>query len=187
MKSQESKSYESERTSAEEKNYLCHHSVIVLRIKRSRLTPPRFDWSKFVNVVCAARYDRFLKIKWIMDKGFFNPPKFFKTEIQRKGWRNFNKHPKRGYAVIVREFYANLTEQEEYKVFVRGKKVLFDRHTINGVYKLPVFDNSAYQQLVATPDYKVIINYLTKNRGSWKRNNKNEHINFQTKHLTTMC
>ena len=63
----------------------------------------------------------------------------------------------------------------------------FDRHIINGFFQLLAIDDSAYQQLVVEPDYESIINYLIKNKGSWKRNNKNELVNFQTKHLTTIC
>ena len=70
------------------------------------------------------------------------------------------------YSVIVIGFYANLIEQEGHKVFVRGKEVSFDRQSINGFYQLPMVDDSAYQQLVAALDYDVIINCLTKNRGS---------------------
>ena len=95
-----------------------------------------FDRLKFFNVECSARYDHFLKIKWITYKGFFNPPEFFKIEILRKGWQNFSKHPKKGCVVIVREFYANLTEQEGYKIFVRGKQVPFDWYTINGFFQV---------------------------------------------------
>ena len=116
-----------------------------LIVKRSRPPPSVFDRSKFVNVDYATRYDRFLKIKWIMDKGFFNPLDYFKNDIQRKGWNNFSKHPKRGCVVIVKEFYANLTEQEGYKVFVQRQQVTFDRHTINRFYQLPTVDDSAYQ------------------------------------------
>ena len=158
-----------------------------LRVKRPRPPPLVFDISKFINLECGTRYNRFLKIKWIMDKGFFDPPDYFNNDISRKGWNTFSKHPKRGSAKIVREFSRNLAEQEGYKVFIRGKQVSFDRHTINGFYQLSSVDDSAYQQLVVALDYDAIINCLTKIRRSYKRNNKNELVNFQTKHLTTVC
>ena len=72
-------------------------------------------------------------------------------------------------------------------MFIKGKQVLCDRHTINGFYQLPSVNDSAYQQLVVALDYDAIINCLTKIRRSYKRNNKNELVNFQTKHLTTVC
>ena len=75
------------------------------RVKQPRPPLPVFDKSKFVNLNCAARYNRFLKIKWIMDKGFFKPSNYFKNDIDIKGWNTFSKNPKRGCIVIVREFY----------------------------------------------------------------------------------
>ena len=63
----------------------------------------------------------------------------------------------------------------------------FDKHKINRFYQLPIVDDSAYQQLVAALDYDAIIKCLTKNRIFWKKNNKNELVNFQTKHLTIVC
>ena len=80
-----------------------------------------------------------------------------------------------------------MIENEGYKVFIRGKQLPFYRHTINGFYQLLTVDDSSYQQLVATPDYDAIMNYLTKNRRSWKRNSKNELVKFQTKHQTRVC
>ena len=105
-----------------------------LRIKRP--WPPLlvFDISKFLNMDCATRYDHFLKSNGSWTKDFSTPPNFLKTDIQRKGWHNFNKHPKRGCVVIFREFYANLIEQEGYKVFFREKQVSFNQHMNNEFY-----------------------------------------------------
>ena len=77
-----------------------------------------------------------------------------------------------------------MIENEGYKVFISGKQFPFYRHMINGFYQLPTVDERSYQQLVATSDYDAIMNYLTKNRRSLKRNSKNEQVNFQTKHQT---
>ena len=62
--------------------------------------------------------------------------------------------------------------------------MLFDRHKINGFFQLLTVDDIAYQQLVGEPDYDAIINCLTRNKGAWKRYNKNKLVNFQAKHLT---
>ena len=122
-----------------------YNLVMGPRVKCLRPPPPIFNISNFVNLERAVRYDRFLKTKWIMDKGFFNPLDFFKNDIDRKGWNTLSKHPKRGNAIIVCEFYTNLAEQEGYRVFVMGKQVSFDRHMINGFYHLLRVDDSAYQ------------------------------------------
>ena len=92
------------------------------RIKQLRPSPLIFDRSKFLNPECATRYDQFLKIKWITYKGFTSPHEFFNIEIQRKDWHNFNKHHKKGCAVIVKEFYANLIEQKGIEFLLEESK-----------------------------------------------------------------
>ena len=47
---------------------------------------------------------------------------------------------------LIQEFYANAEEQEDFKVFVRGKRVSFDRSTINRFYQLPDIDDDEYSR-----------------------------------------
>ena len=49
-----------------------------------------------------------------------------KKEVQIKGWTELYKHPKATVPPVVREFYANLSGEQDGKVFVRGQWVPFD-------------------------------------------------------------
>ena len=53
---------------------------------------------------------------------------------------------------IVRESYANLSEQVDKKVWVRGFRVPSDRATINAFYHIPQVDDEEYQRLSTEPN-----------------------------------
>ena len=58
------------------------------------------------------------------------------------------KHPKVVVVPVVREFYANMEEYRNFRVFVRGKWVAFDRNTINKHYNLPNINNDKYEHML---------------------------------------
>ena len=59
-----------------------------------------------------------------MRKKILNP-------IKSRKYENFVIHLDSIVVPVVKEFYANAIEHKDYRDFVRGKWVLFDRTTIN--------------------------------------------------------
>lgn len=47
---------------------------------------------------------------------------------------------------MVKEFYVNIPEQQDYQVYVRGKSVKINNATINRLYKLPNIHKDGYHQ-----------------------------------------
>ena len=85
---------------------------------------------------------------------------------------------------MVREVYANLSEQVDKKVWVRGFWVPFDNTTINVLYQIPHVGDEGYQRLNAEPNYMEIIKCLTNGQGQWKVNSKGQVVNLKAKDLT---
>ena len=59
-------------------------------------------------------------------------------------WQKLTAQPEAAVLPVVREFYANAYEHENCRAFVRGKRVAFDRTTINQYYSLPNIDDDEY-------------------------------------------
>ena len=77
-----------------------------------------------------------------------NLDRHVKKKIKDYKWEVLCDHPEQAIVPVVREFYANGMEQDDFTVTVRGKSVPFDRSTINRYYGLANFDNDEYQSLV---------------------------------------
>ena len=65
--------------------------------------------------------------------------------IDANRWEILCKHLEPAVVPIVREFYANGKERDEFRVFVRGKWVKFDCSTINHYYGLADIEDDQYQ------------------------------------------
>ena len=80
--------------------------------------------------------------KYYAGKGFVGERGFrklispFKELIEQRGWGNFCKHQKSGYAAVVREFYSNLVGRKHKSVYVRGVWVPYGAETINEMYEM---------------------------------------------------
>ena len=86
-----------------------------------------FDVSKFINFVALERYTNHLKLKVIQEKGLVQTVEFdINNTIKANKWELLCEHPNPNVVPIVREFYANGMEKENFKVFVKGKWVPFD-------------------------------------------------------------
>ena len=59
------------------------------------------------------------------------------------------QQPEAAIMSLVREFYVNAKENEDFKVFFRGKWVFFDRSTINRFNQLPDINDDKYNQYIA--------------------------------------
>ena len=71
---------------------------------------------------------------FVGERGFSKLISPFKELIEQRGWRNFHKHQKSGYAAVVREFYSNLVGRKDNSVYVRGVWVPYGAKTINEMY-----------------------------------------------------
>ena len=71
------------------------------------------------------------------------------------------KHPKAAVVLVVQEFYANMEEHRNFRVFMRGKWVAFDKTTINKHYNLPNIDNDRYEHILkGAANWETIMNAL---------------------------
>ena len=88
------------------------------RMKRSSNAPPNDLYhTKFISLQASRRYTSLVKNKdFIKENGFERPNNFFPSDIVNKGWQDLCKPPRLAVKAMVREFYANLSEQEEMKV-----------------------------------------------------------------------
>ena len=91
--------------------------------------------------------------------------------IDANRWEILCEHPEPVVIPIVKEFYANGKEMDEFLVFVRGKWVKFDRTTINHYYGLDDLQDDQYQDLLKSEEAKweEIKNALCKEPVAWKR------------------
>ena len=91
--------------------------------------------------------------------------------IDANRWEILCEHPDPAVVPIIREFYANGKERDEFWVFVRGKWVKFDRTTINHYYDLADIEDDQYQALLESDETKwdEIKNALCKELTAWKR------------------
>ena len=95
----------------------------------------------------------------LLKKGFIGhrglkeiiPP--FKEVNEKRGWTDNYEHLPARRSTIVRELYANLWVKKETQLYVRGKWITFDKHTINhmcGLGKLS--DGAKFRKLKKNPD-----------------------------------
>ena len=54
----------------------------------------------------------------------------FKEEIERRGWEKLSQHKELGVRALVKEFYANLSEQKNLTCYVEGRWIPFGERFI---------------------------------------------------------
>ncbi|XP_075492501.1 uncharacterized protein LOC142530555 [Primulina tabacum] len=108
----------------------------------------------------------------IAERGFFRLFEDRHAEtlgaLERRGWVKFGEQPKAAVVSVVREFYANASEQIDGKAFVRGRLVTFDSLTINALLETADVDDSEFEALVVNPNYTMIIETLCHPGAMWK-------------------
>ena len=66
----------------------------------------------------------------------------------------------------MKEFFANMVEEEGNKLYVRGKWIDFRKEMINGLFNPKVQkDGSKFKRLLKEPDYQKIVDLLTDGKG----------------------
>ena len=105
---------------------------------------------------------------FVGERGFSKLISPFKELIEQRGWGNFFKHQKSGYAAVVREFYSNLVGRKENSVYVRGVWVPYGAETINKMYGMKGQKHgSKYKKIVDNPNRKKIGRKLTDGKVKW--------------------
>ena len=80
---------------------------------------------------------------FIAERGFKKVISPFAEMLEKRGWQSLGEHREPGYASLVKEFFANMVEKEEKKVYVRGHWVEFNREEINRLFNLRVQKDGA--------------------------------------------
>ena len=88
-----------------------------------------------------------MKREVIQMRGLYVTMNSIAKQMEKRKWEELVKHIKAAVVPIVREFYANMEEHKNFRIFVRGKWVAFDRTTINRYYNLPNINNDEYEHM----------------------------------------
>ena len=107
---------------------------------------------------------------FVGERGFSQLISPFKELIEQRGWGEFCKHKKSGYAAVVREFYSNLVGRKENSIYVRGVWVPYGAKTVNEMYGMEGQKNgSKFKKLKKNPNREKIARKLTDGKGQWKK------------------
>ena len=80
-----------------------------------------------------------------------------------------DEHKESGCASLVKEFYANMVENEGKRVYVKGQWVEFSREKINKLFNLNVQkDGSKFKKQLKEPKHQKIVDPLTAGKGKWR-------------------
>ena len=121
-----------------------------------------YDSSRFVSSTTQKRYvASVVKKRAIQEIGLYVTVDSVSYQVKKRKWEELVKHPEAAVVPLVREFYANMEEHRNFRVFVQGKMVPFDRTTINQYYNLPNIDNDGYEHMLqGSINWETIMNAL---------------------------
>ena len=105
---------------------------------------------------------------FVGERGFSKLISPFKELIEQRGWGNFCRHQKSGYAAVVREFYSNLVGRKDNSVYVRGVWVLYGAEIINEMYGMEGQKHGyKYKKIIDNPNREKIARKLTDGKVKW--------------------
>ena len=151
---------------------MCKYSIMAPKTKSGAGSSQSFDASKFLSYETQKKFTDQLRIHVIQERGLVQKLEHkVNWTIDANRWEILCEHPEPAVVPIVREFYANGKERDDFRVFVRGKWVKFDRSTINHYYGLADIEDDQYQALLESEEVKwdEIKNSLCKEPAAWKR------------------
>ena len=89
--------------------------------------------------------------------------------LEKREWKALGEHKEPGCTAMVKEFFANMVEDDGKKVYVKGHWIDFSKERINMLFNLKVQkDGSKFKKLLKELDYQKIVNLLTARKGKWK-------------------
>ena len=108
-----------------------------------------YDKTKFVSFGAQKKYlENSVKRGMIQERGLYVTMDSVSKIVKNRKWEKLVKHPEATVVPVVREFYANVEEHRNFRVFVRGRWVPFDQTTINRHYNLPNINNDEYERML---------------------------------------
>ena len=110
---------------------------------------------------------------FIVERGFKRIIYPFSEMLEKRRWQSLGEHKALGYATWVKEFFANMVEEEGNKLYVRVKWIYFSKETINGLFNPKVQkDGSKFKRLLKEPKYHKIVDLLIDGKGQSKATKK---------------
>ena len=108
-------------------------------------------------------------ISFIAERGLKNVISPFSEVLERREWQLLAEHKESSCASLVKEFYENMVEKEEKKVYFRGQWVEFNREKINRLFNQNVQkDGSKFKKQLNEPEHQNIVNLLMAGKGKWR-------------------
>ena len=105
--------------------------------------------------------------------------------LEKREWQALDEHKEPGCTAMVKEFFANMVEEEGKKVYVRGHWIDFSKERINMLLNLKVQkDGSKFKKLLKEPDYQKIVDLLIAGKGKWKGTKKTLYKSISRGDLT---
>ena len=87
----------------------------------------------------SALMEKSLKDKgFIVERGFKRLISHFSEMLEKRGWESLGEHKAPSCVTLVKEFFANMVEDEGKKVYVNGRWIDFSKDKINGLFNLKV-------------------------------------------------
>ena len=126
--------------------------------KRGKEKQQEEEEDEFVSEEAYSIWKKYYASKgFVGERGFSKIISPFKELIEQRGWGNFCKHQRSGYAAVVREFYSNLVGRKDNSVYVRGVWVPYGAETINEMYGMEGQKHgSKYKKIVGNPNREKI-------------------------------
>ena len=140
----------------------------------------------FISDEVVALMEKSLKDRGFIDeRGFKKPISLFIEMLEKRERQTLGEHKEPSCAAMVKEFFANMVEEEGKKVYVRGKWIDFSKERINMLFNLKVQkDGSKFKKLLKEPDYQKIVDLLTSEKGKWKGTKKTLYKSISRGDLT---
>ena len=137
--------------------------------KRGKEKQQEEEEDEFVSEEAFSIWNKYYAGKgFVGERGFSKLISPFKELIEQRGWGNFCKHQKSGYAAVVREFYSNLVGRKDNSVYVRGVWVPYGEKTINEMYGMEGQKHgSKFKKMIDNPNREKIARKLTDDKGKW--------------------
>ena len=122
---------------------------------------------------------------FIAERGFKKIISLFVEMLEKREWQALGEHKEPRCPVMVKEFFANMEEEEGKKVYVRGHWIDFSKERINMMFNLNVQkDDSKFKKLQKELNHQKIVDLLVAGKGKWKGTKKNLYKSIYRGNLT---
>ena len=157
-----------------------------MRTEETKIEQRAEKAKNFISNKAVVLMEKSLKERgFIAERGFKNLISHFVEMLEKREWQALGEHKEPGCAAMVKEFFANMVEEEGKKVYVRGHWINFRKERINMLFNLKVQkDGSKFKKLLTEPDYQKIVDLLIAGKGKWKGTKKTLYKSISRGDLT---